>query len=235
MTRPSLLPACLLILSFSAVAQDPSCWQTLKSDIKNDAKAIKTGYQAAPSAAVKSDNLKWELPIGAATAVLIGALDASAARRIHSASLASNSNTASDVLLDSQIGLAAFVYLGGCATHRSAAREFGSTGLAAMGFASLNSEIMKLAFNRQRPYTANASGEFWEGGQSFPSGHATASWGLASALAARYPHHRMLKWSLFAVAAGTALLRFPARQHFPSDILVGGTLGYVSGRYIGQQ
>jgi hypothetical protein len=34
--------------------------------------------------------------------------------------------------------------------------------------------------NRQYPYLHNSRGEFWEGGKSFPSGHAAASFAFAS-------------------------------------------------------
>jgi membrane-associated phospholipid phosphatase len=58
------------------------------------------------------------------------------------------------------------------------------------------------------------------------------SWGLASALAHQYPHNRALQWTAYSLAVSTALLRVPARKHFPSDILIGGTLGYLIGSQV---
>jgi hypothetical protein len=235
--RPALILAFLLIASFSASAQgaNPSCWTNLKSDVIGSVKTMGAGYQATPSRMVAKRNLKWELPIAAATAVLIGAVDTPAARHMPSPGVVSGADTASNVLLGLEVGAPAVAYIDGCARHSDPVRQFGFNGLAGIGFASLNAAAMKVAFNRQRPYVNNANGEFWEGGNSFPSGHAAASFGLASALTARYPHRPVLKWTLFVVASSASLLRFPARQHFPSDILVGGTIGYVSGRYLGEK
>jgi membrane-associated phospholipid phosphatase len=51
-------------------------------------------------------------------------------------------------------------------------------------------------------------------------------------IAQRYPRNRWVKWSAYALAAGVSLSRYPAKKHFPSDILMGATLGYVTGAYI---
>lgn len=56
------------------------------------------------------------------------------------------------------------------------------------------------------------------------------TWGLASAH--EYPHNRPLKWTAYGLAVSISLLRIPARKHFPSDVLVGGTLGYLIGSEI---
>jgi hypothetical protein len=44
-----------------------------------------------------------------------------------------------------------------------------------------------------------------------------------------------MNWTIKATAASAGLLRFPAHKHFPSDILIGSTLGYVSGSWSGEQ
>jgi len=51
-------------------------------------------------------------------------------------------------------------------------------------------------------------------------------------VAHRYPQKKWLKWSAYALAAGVSLSRYPAKKHFPSDILMGATLGYVTGNYL---
>jgi membrane-associated phospholipid phosphatase len=226
-----------LLLADCAVGQTQTtpvenCWAATKQNVSHDLEGAAHGWRDIPSGIVAKRNLKWELPIAAATAVLIGTVDVPASRRVKSTSVQSASDNASNVLLGSELGLSALAYAVGCAGHKPLLRDNGVTALFGMGYAVGNDLILKAAFNRQYPYTGNGNGEFWEGGKSFPSGHASVSFGFASAVAARYPHRPAIKWTAFGLAAATSMLRFPAKKHFPSDILVGSTLGYVAGFYI---
>jgi membrane-associated phospholipid phosphatase len=178
--------------------------------------------------------LKWELPILAATGVLIAEVDRPAANRIQSASLQQTASRWSNVGLGLEIGAAALTYSIGCAKHHSYLRDTGFKGLAAMGAAGTEDLVLKLAFNRQYPSALNSTGKFWGGGKSFPSGHAAASFAFAALVAHRYPRQKWVKWGAYALATGVSLSRYPAKKHFPSDILVGATLGYVTGTYFAQ-
>jgi membrane-associated phospholipid phosphatase len=225
----------LLVASAIGKAQatpSQNCWTATKHNLSHTLVTGAHGWRDTPAGIIAKRNLKWELPIAAATAILIGAVDVPASRHVKSTSVASATNTASNVLLGSEIGASGLIYAVGCAGHKPALRDNGFTALAGMGYAIGNDLILKVAFNRQYPYTNSGNGEFWAGGKSFPSGHASASFGFASAVAARYPHRRAVKWTAFAVASATSMLRFPAHKHFPSDILVGATLGYVAGSYM---
>jgi membrane-associated phospholipid phosphatase len=91
--------------------------------------------------------------------------------------------------------------------------------------------VIKCAPNRQRPGGNNSAGELWEGGQSFASRHAAASFAIASMVAHR-TNKRWLKWAAYGLAGEVSLARYPAKEHFFSDILIGGTLGYVTGTYL---
>jgi membrane-associated phospholipid phosphatase len=97
---------------------------------------------------------------------------------------------------------------------------------------------IKIAVNRERPNVDNAEGESWPDGthnftwdNSFPSGHATASWALAHVIAHQYPG---LWTSLGAYGFATAVSigRVTGEDHFPSDVLVGGALGYLVSGYV---
>jgi len=60
--------------------------------------------------------------------------------------------------------------------------------------------------------------------QSFPSGHATTSFAVATGLSAFYPPARIV----FFVAAGfTGVNRIVKHQHFLSDVVVGALLGHL--------
>ncbi len=234
-TRLFMLAVFLFSLTSAILAQtaDEGCWAATKHDLFHDATNMEQGLRVAPRDAIRPRNLKWELPMAAATGVLIAWVDQPAARHANSWGVASASGTASNILLGSEIGMAGLAYATGCATHHSQARDAGFTALASMGYALANDLALKATFNRQYPYTYDGRGEFWEGGKSFPSGHASASFGLASALAQRYANRPLVKWTAYGLAASISLLRLPAHKHFPSDIVAGATLGYIAGRYIG--
>lgn len=78
-------------------------------------------------------------------------------------------------------------------------------------------QTMKLAFGRTRPNGNDNS--------SFPSGHAADSFMLATVL----NHNYGWKIGIPAYAAATfvAFSRIEKKKHFPTDVIFGGTLGYV--------
>jgi membrane-associated phospholipid phosphatase len=87
---------------------------------------------------------------------------------------------------------------------------------------------LKEIVKRDRPYVALANVHFSgaETGDpySFPSGHATSAFALATSLSLRYPKPAVFiplhLWALF-VAYGRVYLGV----HYPSDVLVGGVIG----------
>jgi len=207
------------------------CVRGTGQQVHHDAAWAWNGIVNAPRNAIRPKNLKWELPIAAASAVLIEAADSPASREIQSTSTARRWDTASTVGLDLELGTAALMYGVGCLSHRTTLRSTGLIALEAAGAASLLDTLVKAGTNRQRPDQANSAGEFWEKGKSFPSGHAAGTFAIATVIAHQYPQKRWLKWSMYALAAGVSMARFPAKKHFLSDILIGGTLGYVTGSY----
>lgn len=185
--------------------------------------------ERAPRNAIRASNLKWELPIAAATGLLIAEGDQPAANRIQGTSIETLSRRWSNIGLYSELAIPGIMWGAGCLEHKPELSSNGLAVLTAMGTALAVDGVLKVAFNRQYPYSVNSRGEFWEGGRSFPSGHATLSFAFASAIAHRYPHNRWVKIGAYALATGVALSRYPGKKHYFSDILVGSTLGYVVG------
>jgi membrane-associated phospholipid phosphatase len=92
---------------------------------------------------------------------------------------------------------------------------------------------LKTVSQRQRPPVDDSSGEFFDGGRSFPSGHASAAWSVATVIAHEYGHRRpLVQVAAYATASAVSLSRFTGRNHFLSDILVGSAIGYATGRYV---
>lgn len=199
-----------------------------------EAKQFAHGLKDVPRASIRAQNLEWELPILAATGVLIAKVDRPADNRIQSKSLQQTAGQWSNVGLGLEIGAGALAYGFGCVRHESYSRDTGFKALAAMGAAGTVDLVLKLAFDRQFPYTSGSIGKFWGGGRSFPSGHSATSFAFAAVIAHRYPHKKWIKWTAYGLAAGVALSRYPAKKHFPSDIFFGSTIGYVAGSYLAE-
>jgi hypothetical protein len=135
-------------------------------------------------------------------------------------------------------GAGAGLYLIGSLRHDDHLTETGRLGIEAMIDAAAVQLAIKLATNRQRVDTGPGSGNFWAHGtrsytwnSSFPSGHGMATWAFARVVASEYPN----KWAdlgIYAVAAAVSVSRVTARQHFPTDALVGSTLGFLVGGYV---
>jgi hypothetical protein len=201
----------------------------------SEASQFGQGLLKVPKNAVRPGNLMWELPILGTTGVLIAKVDRPAANRIQSKSLQATASLWSNVGLGLEIGSSALAYGIGCGEHRPFLKDAGFTALAGLGAAGTIDLALKLAFDRQFPHQFDSTGKFWGGGRSFPSGHAATSFAFAAVVAHRYPKNQWVKWGAYALATGVSLSRYPAKKHFPSDILMGATLGYVTGTYLAMQ
>jgi membrane-associated phospholipid phosphatase len=94
------------------------------------------------------------------------------------------------------------------------------------------SVVLKGVSQRPRPRFDDASGEFFDRGNSFPSGHAVAAWSLASVVAEEYHSRRLVRFGAYGLATAVSLARFTGRNHFLSDALVGSAIGYGVGHYV---
>jgi len=103
------------------------------------------------------------------------------------------------------------------------------------GEAAINATAIAYLFKnltgRERPYQANGSGEFFKGGSSFPSEHSAIAWSIASVMAHEYPS-TFTKVLAYGLATGISATRVTGQQHFPSDVIVGGALGWYFGRQV---
>ena len=100
----------------------------------------------------------------------------------------------------------------------------------AMADAGILDQGMKYALDREYPLAHNARGGFWPGGPkswpnnpSMPSEHAMNVWAFAHVVAGQY-NGIATRSLVYGVATTVSVSRVLARQHFPSDVLVGSTL-----------
>jgi hypothetical protein len=216
------------------VAQD-TCWQQTKSEALVGLRGIPGALGSIPAGFAHSD-YRWVLPAGLATGLLAGTgADQKASRQITSKSAQHTSSVLSNVgLIAVEVGGAGGAFLIGCQKGPPHLRSAGFHAIEAMGYATAENEVLKLAFNRERPDKPGGDGRFWHSGKSFPSGHAVASWAFASALAHESPHDKWLKVGAYSMAVVVTGLRFTAKKHFPSDLVAGGVIGYATGRHLGE-
>jgi hypothetical protein len=213
-------------------APSAGCLPATATQLHSDAASLGEGLKMAPRDAIRPRNLKWELPVAAAAGVMIAEVDGPVNSHNRSLSRQNTASLWSNVGVGVELGTAGLMWADGCARHHDTLRQNGWTALEAAGAAAGINEVFKFAADRQYPYQVTGNGEFWDGGKSFPSGHSAASWAFASVLAHRYPHNRWVKWGAYGAATAVSLTRIAAKKHFPSDVLVGSTIGYVTGAYL---
>ena len=115
------------------------------------------------------------------------------------------------------------------------ARETGILGAEALVDGVAVEQGMKLVFWRERPALHNARGHFFEGDAgvdgSFPSSHAVLAWSSAAVIAGEY-HNPWAQAGVYSAASAISLTRVLGQQHFPTDVLVGSSVGWLIGHYV---
>jgi membrane-associated phospholipid phosphatase len=129
-------------------------------------------------------------------------------------------------------GISAGTYLVGRFARKERVRDTGWLGLEALAHTQIVVQGLKLATQRERPPEPKARRGFWTGGSSFPSGHAATSWAWATIVARQYGDKKIVPITVYSLAAVVSAARLSARRHYASDILVGGAIGHLIGRYL---
>jgi hypothetical protein len=123
---------------------------------------------------------------------------------------------------------------GGLIFQDGETREMGREALEASIFTHLlNKYALKPAFGRRRPADSNGETSFhpFSRHSSFPSGHATQAFAIASVVAARSKGW-ILPTLAYAAATVVAFDRVNDRAHFASDVFGGAVLGTLTGRFL---
>ena len=173
---------------------------------------------------LRLSDMDWLVPISGFTAGLV-VTDSDFNRSLsHNPKTISRYNNLSNGSVAALIGGAGGMWLLGHVNHNE---HWTETGFLA-GEAALNSlvlvEGMKYSFGRQRPDEGNGTGQFLQGGVSFPSEHAAAAWSVAGVVAHEYPG-TFPKILAYGLASLVDISRVKAQKHFPSDVVVGTMIG----------
>jgi membrane-associated phospholipid phosphatase len=131
------------------------------------------------------------------------------------------------------------VYLIGRAYKSDHASATGILGIRAVADAMIVVQTIKFATQRPRPTSGggnfanhDADGQFFAGGNSFPSGHAGGSFALATVVAERNRNRPWIPVAAYGLAGLVSFSRITERRHFPSDVFVGAVLGYLIGQHV---
>ena len=180
---------------------------------------------------IRMPQATWLVPLGGLTAGLF-ATDTEFSRHLNnSPATLSHYGDFSNYGIGSMVGVGAGLYLWGLTTHDEHKRETGFlAGEAAIDSVAAATAIKYMTW-RERPFTDNANGQFWDGGDSFPSDHAAVAWSVAGVIAHEYPGP-LTKVFAYGLASAISVSRVKAKQHFPSDVLVGSALGWLIGQYV---
>ncbi|MGA7218565.1 MAG: capsule assembly Wzi family protein [Candidatus Sulfotelmatobacter sp.] len=171
---------------------------------------------------------QWTVPVAFAGAALI-ASDTAIERHVPTnPTNASHAVTASNAGVAALAGVGAGMFVLGHFANNDQERETGLlSGEAGIG-ALLDAEVLKYAFGRERPFTGDDKGRFFQGGTSFPSLHTSVGFAIASVIAHEYPGP-LTQILAYGSATGIGVARMVGQQHFASDVLVGAALGWYMG------
>jgi membrane-associated phospholipid phosphatase len=123
-------------------------------------------------------------------------------------------------------------YLVGRTKNNARARETGILSAEASVDGFIVSNALKGVTQRARPLAGRDRSEFFDGGNSFPSGHSIEAWSVATVVANEYHDHRLVQVAAYSAATAVSLARFTGHYHYLSEVLVGSALGFGIGQYV---
>ncbi len=182
---------------------------------------------------INRQNARWWILASAGTAALLAA-DHPVSQALP---FSGNSNKVGNNL--SRIGqwytvfpVGGALYGLGLAGGNEKLRETGILSLESLADADIAVNVIKYVARRQRPGDGDHGGHFEKDGSSFPSGHSTQAWALASVVADEYGNHQWVPVLAYTYATTVSVSRVLSQAHFTSDVFVGGAIGFFIGRYV---
>jgi PAP2 superfamily len=123
-------------------------------------------------------------------------------------------------------------YLVGRVKKDDRARETGLLSAEALIDSMITEAALKGISQRARPLAGVERSEFFDGGTSFPSGHSTQAWAVATVIANEYKHRPAVQIAAYGIAGAVSVARFTGHEHYLSDVIAGSALGYGIGKFV---
>lgn len=130
--------------------------------------------------------------------------------------------------------IAGGTYLAGVAFKDPEVRATGIDTMVTMGLAQVLLTLpLKVVVGRSRPSAGKGASDFHplNGGESFPSGHTTQAFALASVIA-EHADRPWVSCVSYGLAGLVGVARMEQRQHFTSDVVAGGLIGTFVGKAV---
>ncbi|HTV81602.1 MAG TPA: phosphatase PAP2 family protein [Acidobacteriaceae bacterium] len=238
---PGSFLALFLAGALAAAAQTPDAPQCRLSHLAVCVRHVaqdEAGIVTSPLRATAPD-LLWILPFGAATGVAVH-YDTQAIQDlgVHPNREHDFEELSTGGGLYLPFGASAAAYFAGTVRHNDYLTETAVLSAEAMADAGILDEGLKYALDREGPQLDNARGGLWPDGPkgwpnspSMPSEHAMNVWSFAHVVAGQYSGIAT-QAIVYGLASTVSVSRVIARQHFPSDVVVGSTLGWLVGGYV---
>jgi hypothetical protein len=184
---------------------------------------------------LNESNALGPVVLALATTVLITTDHQVMSDHFQDTSLNNEASTASTGLTGLMVAAPVAFFALGKMTHGDHATETGILGGEAMLDSLAVNYATKAITMRERPTLDGAQGKFFQTSvgldSSFPSTHSIVAWSSAAVIASEYPGI-LTQIAAYGLATGVSVTRVAARQHFPSDVLVGSAVGWMIGRYV---
>ena len=127
------------------------------------------------------------------------------------------------------------IFAAATAAGDSKLQDAAFTSVQAIAYASALTSILKEAAGRHRPEEGAGARKFepFSGRHSAPSGHATIAFALLTPWIYYYDHPAT--YALLTLGVGTSLSRIALDQHWPTDVITGGTIGFLMARFLSKR
>jgi membrane-associated phospholipid phosphatase len=132
------------------------------------------------------------------------------------------------------VGMLAAFYLGGELFHDARAKAVALDGISASIITSaLIVQPLKVVVGRNRPLAGHGDSRFrpFGGSYSFPSGHATQAFAVATVIAEHYDSP-WIKIASYTLASAVGFARINDNNHWTTDILAGAAIGIFVGEVV---
>jgi membrane-associated phospholipid phosphatase len=132
-------------------------------------------------------------------------------------------------------------YIYGSIKNDDISKDAAIKGLGTFIVCGLATGILKYSFHRQRPFESNPpNSRIWDGPSfkkqhlSFPSGHTSSIFSLATIISAQYKYKPSITAICFSIATLTAISRIYDNKHWLTDVLAGAIIGTACGQMMYQ-
>lgn len=128
--------------------------------------------------------------------------------------------------------LALLFFVGTLASGDKRLQDAAFTSVEAIILSNLMTNALKGIVGRARPYQGRGATSFapFSGNTSFPSGHATTVFALTTPWLLHYGN--IPAATLFALGAGTSIVRMADNVHWFTDVLVGTAIGFSTAYFL---